>query len=707
MPDYIPKLGVKVEYQALRQPGRIGSLELPHRILMGSMHMSLESQPDALDRLCEFYRARVRGGAALIITGGVAVNEVGGGENMYVLTREQDIADLTKVAEAVRDVGGRVALQLFHSGRYVSSQEIGMPAVAPSAVASRLTRETPREMSVIDIKDTIDAFAAGAVKAKAMGFDAVEIMGSEGYLLNEFLSPLTNQRSDDYGGALENRMRISLEVVKSIRDAVGLDYPIIFRMSGFDGMPGGTADEESDLLAQALEKAGVDALNIGIGWHESRVPTVQQVVPRGGFATIAGRIKSRVSIPILGANRINTPEIANSLVADGFLDFVAPARPWLADERFAAKALRGDRNGLNVCIACNQSCLDHTLVRPQQPVSCLVNPRAGQERLWPLDAFDPLDPALAPAPAYAAARATSAPHATSTGPAASSPHVTASRRVAVVGAGPAGLQAALTASLRGHAVTLFEKQAEIGGQFRMAARVPGKDEFYETIRYYGEMLERLSVTVKMQTEPTADELATFDAVILAHGVVPRVPDIPGVDLPHVVTYAQILNGCATVGHNIAIIGAGGIGCDVATYLAEGGHASASVQSFFAHAKIGQPFSLPRSVTVLNRSPRYGGGIGPSTRWVVKQEMDRLGVKLVTNFTYRAIEQDGVRGEVDGNEVFVPADQIVLCAGQESGPSLQVELEDRVPVYVVGGGRESKGINAARAIREAMEAAYQI
>ncbi|MFB5189649.1 FAD-dependent oxidoreductase [Alicyclobacillus fastidiosus] len=663
--------GVQVRYRALSQPGRIGSLTLPHRILMGSMHMGLEGQPDKLGQLCDFYRERAEGMAALIITGGAAVTQAGGADHMYVLTEEADVEALASLPKAVHEVNGKIALQLFHSGRYAFADEIGMQPVAPSPIASRLTREVPREMTAEDIADTISAYAKGARRAMDIGYDAVEIMGSEGYLLNQFLSPLTNHREDEYGGSFDRRMRMSLDVVRAIREAVGAQCPIIFRMSGLDCMPDSTTPEETIAFAKALERAGVDALNIGIGWHEARVPTVQQIVPRGGFATIAGTIRGHVSIPVIGANRLNVPEVADALVADGYLDFIAPARPWLADSQLARKVVEGDRAGLNVCIACNQSCLDHTLIRPHLPVSCLVNPRAGQEAAWP------------------------------------AVEASTKRRVAVVGAGPAGLQAAVTAAERGHDVVLFEREAEIGGQFRMAARIPGKDEFYETIRYFREMLERLSVTVKMQTEPTPDELSVFDHVVIAQGVVPRVPEIRGTDLPHVVTYAQVLNGEVQVGRQIAIIGAGGIGCDVATFLAEGSHAPADVQAFFQLQSLPTPPAMPREITVLARSDRYGHGIGRSTRWVVKQEMKRLGIHVVTNVDFREITPEGVRGTSPDGDVFVKADQVILCAGQEAHETLAEALKGKVAVHVVGGARDSRGINAARAIREAFEVAYQI
>lgn len=662
---------VRSRYLALSQSGQIGTLHLPHRVLMGSMHMGLEGHVDKLPQLCEFYKERARGMAALIITGGAAVTQEGGADEMFVLTNECDVDALAKLPEAVHSVGGKIALQLFHSGRYAFADEIGMQPVAPSPIASRLTRETPREMTLSDIAQTIEAYASGAETARRIGYDAIEIMGSEGYLLNQFLSPLTNHRTDDYGGNLENRMRFSLDIVEAIRRRVGREYPIIFRMSGLDCMPNSTTPEETLVFAKRLEASGVDALNIGIGWHEARVPTVQQVVPRGGFAAIAGAIREQVGIPVIAANRLNVPEVANDLIAEGYMDFIAPARPWLADSALAKKIVEGDRQAINVCIACNQSCLDHTLVRPHLPVSCLVNPRAGHEMHWPTEKA-PLQ-----------------------------------QRVAVVGAGPAGLQAALTAAERGHDVVLFERESELGGQFRMAGQIPGKDEFYETIRYYREMLVRHSVTVKMQTEPTAETLREFDHVILAQGVVPRVPEIPGLDLPHVVTYAQILTGEKQAGRRIAIIGAGGIGCDVATYLAETRQAPPAVQTFFQGQLHAVPPTMEREITVLARSDKYGHGIGRSTRWVVKQEMNRLGVRVRTNVEFQEITPSGVTIKTSDGVETIAADQVILCAGQESATTLLASLANHPSVHLVGGGKDSRGINAARAIREGFEVAYRL
>jgi len=638
---------------------------------MGAMHLGLEGDASQLDRLITFYVERAKGGAALIVTGGVAVLPAGGGDHMFDLTDKNHCEMLTRIPEAVHRVGGKIALQLFHAGRYAISGDTGVQAVAPSPVKSKFNSEIPREMDLNDIAETVSAFAAGAKFAKDAGYDAIEVMASEGYLLNQFLSPLTNYRMDAYGVSLEGRMRISLEVVQAIRRETGDAYPLIFRMSGDDCMIGSTTVEETFIYAKALEEAGADALNIGIGWHESRVPTVAAVVPRGAFAPVAAAIRRTVNIPVIGANRINTPELADNLMEKESFDFVAPARSWLADPDFANKSRHGDRKGLNVCVACNQSCLDHTLAKPPKPVSCMVNPRTGNEQAWPLT------------------------------------QAKVKRRIAVVGGGPAGMEAARTAAFRGHVVTLFEAGAELGGQLRLAARVPGKEEFYETIRYFRESLDLYGVEVKLLSRPSIEDLLEFDEVVLATGVVPYTPDIPGVNLPHVVTYAQLLSGEVQAGEKIVILGTGGIGCDTAHYLALNAKLDIEVAGFLRDIARSEYEPKSPAITIIGRSGKVAAGIGLTTRWIVRSEQMKHGIRVLTNFQNIKIVPEGVQGDGEEGSQIIEADQIILCTGQSSSRDLVQKLHGLVPLHIVGGARDSKGLNAARAIREAYETAYQI
>ncbi|AJY76941.1 FAD-dependent oxidoreductase [Paenibacillus beijingensis] len=652
----------------LFRPGRIGSLDLNHRILMGAMHLGIEGQRDSLPQLKAFYEERVRGGAAMIISGNVAVLPEGGGHGMFCLTEADHLAQLTELIKAVHNAGGKMALQLTHWGRYAKSSETGRTPWAPSPIASRLTKETPAEMTLADIAKLKKAFAAGATFAASAGFDAIEIMGSEGYLLNQFVSPLTNKRTDGYGQSLDGRMRLCLEIVEEIRKQAGNDPPIIYRISGDDFMEGSTTREETLEFARRLEQSGVDALNVGIGWHESSLPTVGAIVPPGAFAHIAASIRAAVSIPVIGANRIHTPETAEQLLARGDIDFVAPARPWLADPAFAQKIIESDRDGLNLCLSCNQACLDHTLGHPPKPVSCLVNPRAGKEAVT----IPPADKPLA---------------------------------IAVVGGGVAGLQAAKTAAERGHHVTLFEADNRLGGQFRLASHIPGKDIFRETIRYFRVSLERLGVTIRLNTSPSMQELNPFDRVIMATGVQPYIPEtLEGVDLPHVCTYADILSGTRPLGRQIVIVGGGGIGSDVAHYIVEKMKLQPHVQTFFAERGYGSEHHETVTITLVSRSEKVAKGVGPTSRWVLLAELKRSGVQIVKGYRCTAITSEGVWVENDSEKRFLKADQVVLCTGQRSRTEMAEFMKEQLHADLIGGASDASELNAARAIRQAYELA---
>ena len=653
-------------YPNLFRPLELGFVTLPNRILMGSMHTGYEAR-NGMAELAAFYAERARGGAALIVTGGYSPNDAGNlGPHRAQFSTPQDAAAHRLITTEVHKAGGRIVLQLLHAGRYGYHERL----VAPSPLKSPINPHTPRELSAAEVEQTIDDFASAARLAREAGYDGVEIMGSEGYLITQFLAPRTNQRSDAWGGSLANRMRFATEIVRRTRAAAGADFIIVYRISALELVEGGLSGEEIAEVARAVEAAGVTILNSGIGWHEARIPTIAQAVPRGAFAWATRPLKQAVRIPVVASNRINAPETAEAILARGDADMVSLARALLADPHFAAKAQRGDRAAINICIACNQACLDHYFIG--EPVSCVVNPQAGREtQLLVLPARKP-------------------------------------KKVAVVGAGPAGLICASTAAERGHQVTLFERASSLGGQFNLAKVVPGKQEFGESIAYYAERVRRAGVTVRLNHAPTDEELQKFDEVVVATGIDPRRPAIPGIEHPKVASYVDVLTGRVQPGPRVAIIGMGGIGFDVALYLAGERATTLERAAFEAHWGVSEApdvaggLAKPRhangahQITMMKRSTTpFGHTLGRTTGWVHRAELARQGVRMMKGVEYRRIDDAGIHVRVDGKDMVVEGDTIVVCAGQVSRRAVQ-------GTHVIGGAREAGELDAKRAMREGAE-----
>ena len=671
-------------YPHLLAPLDLGFTTLPNRVLMGSMHVGLEDRPKHISRLAEFYAERARGNVGLIVTGGFSPNRAGWLLPFAGKVSTTGEADRHRaITDAVHDNGGRIALQLLHAGRYAYHPL----SVSASRTKSPITPFTARGLRDREVRSTIAAFARSAELARRAGYDGVEIMGSEGYLINQFLAPRTNRRTDAWGGTPEKRRRFAVEIVRAVRAAVGPDFILVYRLSMLDLVEDGQTWDDVLALAGEVEAAGATIINTGIGWHEARIPTIVTSVPRAAFTWVTAKLRPHVGIPVITSNRINMPETAEEILARGDADMVSMARPFLADADWVRKAAAGRSDEINTCIACNQACLDHTF--SHKIASCLVNPRAAHETELIL------------------------------GP------TRRAKRVAVIGAGPAGLAAATTAARRGHTVDLFEASDEIGGQFNLARRIPGKEEFAETLRYYTRQLELTGVKLHLNHEARADEIAAgnYDDVILATGVTPRTPDIDGVQRPNVHSYADVITGRAQVGARVAIIGAGGIGFDVGEFLTHSGeHGRAQdAESWLREWGVGDPAehrgglavaapeASPRTVVLLQRkSSRLGAGLGKTSGWVHRAVLKTRGVEMLGGVNYERIDEAGLHisfGEKRERARVIEVDDVVICAGQEPRRALLDQLRAAgCTVHLIGGADVAAELDAKRAIDQGVRLA---
>ena len=661
-------------YPHLLAPLDLGFTTLKNRVLMGSMHTGLEETRD-WNRVAEFYATRARGGVALMVTGGMAPNAEGGVfPGAAGLFSDDDIANHKIVTDRVHDAGGKIAMQILHAGRYAYSQD----CVSASAVKSPISPFVPKELDADGIEKQISDIVTAAVRARQAGYDGVEVMGSEGYFLNQFLVTHVNKRTDEWGGSYENRMRLPIEVVTRVREAVGADFILIYRLSMIDLIPNGSTWAEVVQLAKAIEAAGATILNTGIGWHEARIPTIATSVPRAAFSWVTKKLMGEVGIPVITSNRINTPQVAEDVLSDGCADMVSMARPFLADPDFVAKAAAGQAAQITPCIACNQACLDHTFSGKMS--TCLVNPRACYET----------ELVLSPASTV--------------------------KTIAVVGAGPAGLSTALALSERGHKVSIFEKAKQIGGQLNMAKQVPGKEEFWGLVEYYEAMVAEAGIKLRLGEVADVDALAGFDEVVIATGVLPRDPAIPGQDGPNVLSYIDVLRGKAPVGKRVAVIGAGGIGFDVAEFLVTDDSPTDDLQAWLTEWGVADPQDVRggvaaagpqpeppvREVTLLQRkAQKLGKNLGKTTGWIHRAALQMKNVKMIGGVNYERIDADGLHvssGEARENPTLIAVDTIVLCAGQVSERSLADALiAAGRTCHVIGGADVASELDAKRAI----------
>ncbi|TDT00629.1 NADPH-dependent 2,4-dienoyl-CoA reductase [Erwinia rhapontici] len=654
---------------SLFTPLDLGFTQLKNRFLMGSMHTGLEEHPDGAARLAAFYAERARAGVALIVTGGIAPSPEGVvSQGASVLNDASQLAHHRQVTDAVHQAGGKIAMQILHAGRYSYQPAL----VAPSAIQAPINPFCPRELSHDEILQLIADYAHCARLAQQAGYDGVEIMASEGYLINQFLVAHTNQRSDEWGGSEPHRQRFALAILRAVREAVGREFIIIFRLSMLDLVEQGSTLEQTIRLAQAVEQAGATLINTGIGWHEARIPTIATAVPRAAFAWVTQALKKHVSIPLIATNRINHPDVAQRVLDEGCADMVSMARPFLADAEFVLKAQQDRCDEINTCIGCNQACLDQIFVG--KLTSCLVNPRACHET----------EMTLTPAAQV--------------------------KTLAVVGAGPAGLAFAVNAAQRGHRVTLFDARPEVGGQFNIARQIPGKEEFSETLRYFRRQLELHHVTLRLDHRASADDLTAFDEVVLATGILPRTPPIPGIDHPSVLSYLEVIRDKKPVGKRVAIIGAGGIGFDTAEYLvAHGQDLTAFCREWGIDRTLTQPGGLvpperpvsERQVWLLQRTPgKPGAGLAKTTGWIHRASLQMHGVQMWGGVEYQRIDDEGLHLRVNGEAHLLAVDNVVICAGQEPDRSLADALSARGKVlHIIGGADVARELDARRAIAQ--------